>query len=207
MLDTLLDAIRNGDRAAFDDALAPEREWLLRRARTRIDDSLRRFVDPDDLVQDVLLIAYRKLGETRLDRRVSLRAWLDQVLENRTTDVRRRHFRRTHPSGPTRSLDESQSTSSAGSAPLHAFLTRNETTPSGAAAAREDHSALQEALTQLSPDHRRVIEYLRIQGLTAAEAAERMQRSPEAVYKLCNRALDALRGLLPQPSRESDSHL
>ena len=45
----------------------------------------------------------------------------------------------------------------------------------------------------LSPDHRKVIELARLEGLKIQDIARRMQRSPGAVKQLLSRALDQLK--------------
>lgn len=200
MLARLLHAIREGDRAAFDLALDPERVWLLDRAHRVVNGTLRRFIDPDDLVQDVLLIAYRKLSGTRLQQQSSLRNWLDQVLTRRVADERRRHLRLCRRDLHTQSLDDAQGRTSTGTTlNLGAVLSGSGCSPSMEAAAGEGLARLRAILAQLPDDHRQVIELLRLEGLPAEEVATRMQRTPAAVYKLFARALESARGLLLQP--------
>jgi RNA polymerase sigma factor (sigma-70 family) len=59
---------------------------------------------------------------------------------------------------------------------------------------REERLArLEKALAELSPDHRRVLTLVRLEGLTIAEAAARMGRTPNALSQLLLRALRKLR--------------
>jgi RNA polymerase sigma factor (sigma-70 family) len=58
---------------------------------------------------------------------------------------------------------------------------------------RERSARLEEAIASLTPDHRRVVELCRIEGLAVKEVAERMGRSPNAVSMLLLRALRELK--------------
>ena len=65
--------------------------------------------------------------------------------------------------------------------------------PSKVMRREERLSRFQEALKSLSPDHRQVITLARIEGVPVNEIANRMNRSPKAVYQLLWRALQKLR--------------
>ena len=58
---------------------------------------------------------------------------------------------------------------------------------------QERFDRLEAAVKQLAPEYRQVILLCRIEGLTSAEAAERLNRSPAAVRQLLLRALRELK--------------
>jgi DNA-directed RNA polymerase specialized sigma24 family protein len=60
----------------------------------------------------------------------------------------------------------------------------------------ELRAAVGDAMTRLPESHRTVLELLREQNLTLAEAADRMGRTPGAVKKLYGRALCRMETLL-----------
>ncbi len=61
--------------------------------------------------------------------------------------------------------------------------------PATQLSAAEDEERLLAAFDALSAEHRRVIGLRRLEGLSAAEAAERMRRSESAIHSLYRRAL------------------
>lgn len=192
LLGALLRAVHDGDRASFDRALAPLVPWLREVAQRRIRESLRRVLEPDDLVQDVLLTLYRNLRDTELRTPKGMRTWITQVLDHRMRDLERRHFRSRRPISTARSLaDDAGHTQSGALSCLGDLVQANGATPSQHARLHEDHRRLEAILATLKPDHRTVIELACLQELPIREVATRMGRSREAVHKLLARALEA----------------
>ena len=76
-------------------------------------------------------------------------------------------------------------------------LAGTDSSPSKHVRRSERFERLQEAIRRLSPDHRRVILLVRIEGLTIREVAERMERSVSSVKNLLLRAMRAMRETLP----------
>lgn len=60
----------------------------------------------------------------------------------------------------------------------------------------EEKLMVQEALSQLNPDYRKVLTYRIIEGWLVKEVAEKMKRSPGAIRSLQFRALQALKEIL-----------
>jgi RNA polymerase sigma factor (sigma-70 family) len=81
-----LAAAQNGDRQAFDELIEPYRRELLGYCYRLLGS----FQDAEDLVQEVLLRAWLKLGT--FERRGSLRAWLYKIATNTCLNaLRSRH--------------------------------------------------------------------------------------------------------------------
>jgi RNA polymerase sigma factor (sigma-70 family) len=57
---------------------------------------------------------------------------------------------------------------------------------------RDRLELLEQALERLSDDHREVVLAMKIEGLSAREVGERMERSENAVHLLLSRALKRL---------------
>jgi RNA polymerase sigma-70 factor (ECF subfamily) len=97
----LVDRIRKGDATAFD--------TLYRQHATRLYNLASRMVgssgDADDLLQDIFLLAYRKLGSFRGES--SLGTWLYRLAMNHCLDALR--SRQARMSLQTDSLDEPDS--------------------------------------------------------------------------------------------------
>ncbi|MFK7740226.1 MAG: RNA polymerase sigma factor [Planctomycetota bacterium] len=74
-------------------------------------------------------------------------------------------------------------------------------TPSRAAVQHEEIAALEQAIGQLTPDHREVLVLARIVGLPHKEIAERLGRTESSVRNLLGRAMVRLAALVDSSSR------
>lgn len=80
----------------------------------------------------------------------------------------------------------------------------DQTSPSVQVLAAEESAEVRAAVDELPEDWRTVLRLLHREGLTVAEAAERMGRSPAAVGKLHARAIGRLAARLGRsPTRDS----
>ena len=90
----LLSRAQAGDRQALDDLLARYLPDLRRFASGRIPHWARDGTDTDDVVQDALARAFRRIGQFEARREGALRAYLRQAVFNRIRDEFRRAGRR-----------------------------------------------------------------------------------------------------------------
>ena len=150
-----------GDREAFArlyDMYAPLVHGVLL-ARVPYDEV-------GDLVQDVFLVAFRKLGSLRDAGRVG--PWLAMIARNRATDFHRR----------ARATEE-----------LHEEIARGEGREAEAAEALEIIRSLPEA-------YRETLVLRLVEGMTGPEIAERTGLTPESVRVNLCRGMKMLRELL-----------
>src|SRR6516164_9214918 len=77
---SLIDAARGGDAAALDALLQRYRAWLLVLAEGQVGGRLAAKCDASDVVQQVLIDAYRGLPNFHGTTEAELCAWLRQVL-------------------------------------------------------------------------------------------------------------------------------
>lgn len=166
-------------------ALTPEaaferyRERLLSVVYLRMGPDLRARMDPEDVLQEVAIEAYKSWDS--LEDPENAGAWLVVLAKRKIArilrdqvgvaarDPKREHRMRTEvPYADQR------------------------TGPVTAADRKDRLRLLEEALQRLSPDHREVILLSRIEGLPAKEVAKRMNRSENAVYLLLSRAIKRL---------------
>jgi len=167
-------------------ALIPRLRLLLQHLAGR---AVRSRVELDDLVQEVHLRAWQapsglpapEPGEAALYR------FLTRLARNTVVDVARaiRTRKREARIDPLVRSDWSRSgvRASGLSAPGPGPATR--------VAGEEEEARLLRAFESLAPDHRRVLGLRQFEGLTAAEAAQRLGRSETAVHSLYRRALQA----------------
>lgn len=78
----LLARLQAGDERALDELVARYRPRLVRWAAGRLPTHARHLADTQDLVQDTLVRAFRKIGEIEVRGEGALQAYLRQVLLN-----------------------------------------------------------------------------------------------------------------------------
>jgi RNA polymerase sigma-70 factor (ECF subfamily) len=159
------------------------RARLLARAQALMGPQLRARVDPADVVHETLLKAYRARYQFRGSNERQLAAWLNVILTNtvknavrslRTTISRRKRLQRLVAYG--------RSTDTVG--------------PVRAAVWAEEVRRLTEAVAQLPPNQRVVLELRFIQGCSLAEVGNRTGRTKASASGLLRRALQTTRALL-----------
>lgn len=181
-------AALRGALGAPSPAREQAREQLLTRLRpmlvlwagTRMSPRLKSRLEPEDVAQEILARVLKGLdgfevahgeGATR-----SFHAWLFTVGENCIRDLvsREEALKRRAPT----------------------LVSVSQTSPSQAAYRREQVERMLQALDALEPEDRDVIRLIKLQGLSAGEAAPLLDKTPNAVrIQLC-RALKALHARL-----------
>ena len=96
----LLNRVKRGDEAALDALLARCIPALRRFAHGRLPFSARGMQDTDDLVQDTVVKALRRLATFEAYHEGALQAFLRQAVLNRIRDIIRQRNRRPDSDGP-----------------------------------------------------------------------------------------------------------
>jgi RNA polymerase sigma-70 factor (ECF subfamily) len=187
----LLDAVRQGDKAAAGALLERYGAWLRLLARMQTGRRFQGRFDASDVAQQALLKAYRALPQFRGTTEAELLAWLRQVLAHALAHEVRRH-------GGTEQRDLSREVSleqalAESSRRLGAVLAADQSSPSQQAERHEQEVRLAEVLARLPPDYREVIVLRNLGGLSHEEVAARLGRGVGAVRMLWVRALARLR--------------
>lgn len=172
----ILEKARTGDRSAFESLVAECRATIEGHVRTRIGTYLRDKVSPEDVLQEAYARAWKSIAGLRGQDERAVRGWFKTIAEHVILDFVSRH-RRTDVIFLPEPRD-----------PVHP-----QASPSKVLRREERFVRLREALDSLSPEHREVVVLVRIEGLKIKEAAERMNRTPNAVVKLLSRALQKLK--------------
>lgn len=168
--------------AAWVNRVQEHFDELGRLARSAIWGATQAKLDPDDLVQETLLVAFAHRHQYRGHTPAEFRGWLRRVLASRLSHAIR-HFHQTQ--------------ARANDVPLGDLsVPGSGTSPSRGAARREVVAGVRDALARLPDDYRLVLVLREQQGLSFAEIADRLSRSENAVRKLWPRALVALRQLV-----------
>jgi RNA polymerase sigma-70 factor, ECF subfamily len=170
------------------DALLAEHLPALRAyVRHRADRLVSRKESVSDLVQSVCREVIEHLDRFEHQSPEGFRQWLFRTAERKIIDRYRYYTAEKRDAG--REIDEGTPT-----APPALFLT-----PSRDAIGREDLAAAEAAFARLPAPSQEVIMLSRVQGLSHAEIAQRMQRSEGAVRNLLYRGLAAISDALHPP--------
>jgi RNA polymerase sigma-70 factor (ECF subfamily) len=185
------------DEDALGRLLARYSNYLLLLARVEIGRRLRGKLDPADLVQDVFLDAARYFPSFRGATEPELTGWLRQILAGVLANTFRRYFG-TQARDP-RLEQELRAGVDRSSSLFGGQLAARGTSPSEAAARREQAVLFADALARLPDDYREVIVLRHLEGRPFAEVSALMGRSVDSVEKLWLRALVRLRAELGCP--------
>jgi RNA polymerase sigma-70 factor (ECF subfamily) len=180
----LVAQIRRGDRKAFNELFGRYLTRVENVVRNRLGAELRTRESVSDIVQEVYLEAVRSFDRFSPRAPQGFYRWLCKIVEHKIIDSHRRHF------GAARRDARREVALDQVGAPAHDG-------PEGESPSRillrlEASRELREALKQLPPDHRRVVELRQFEMLDSAEVGRRMNRSAEAVRALLVRALKRL---------------
>lgn len=191
--------LATGDAEALQ-CLIVEYHPMLRAAVDRqIGPSLRRLVEPEDVLQQAYIAAFRNIRECRLEGPAHFYNWLQQIAQNELRTVQRDLHRRKRDVGrqAVAALPAGGRADAAMSYPdLLGRLTAGETTPSECLGRGEAVAATMSCLARLSEDQREVVRLRFLEDVPVAEIARRLDKTETAVYTLCHRGLKSLRGLM-----------
>ena len=170
----LIERARNGERTAFDELATSITDPLLASIRLRLGEKLREKLDPEDVLQETFVRAFRSIRHFRWQGDESFRRWLEGIaanfiLHSARTYTRKREIR------------------------IQRDPAAKDVSPSRNERRDERFDRLKRSVDDLSPDYGAVIRLSRIDGLKISEIAERMGRSQSAVKNLLLRAMKQLR--------------
>ena len=188
----LIRLAKQGDRQAAAELLEAYRNYLHLLAEIQLNQSLRAKMDPSDLVQETCLAASRDFPQFRGHSEHELVAWLRQIMATTSGKAVRRyrgtHGRDVRREQPQPDLDESAAAIERLASPI--------SSPSQRAAQRETAVILADKLAELPEHYRQAIVLHHLEGLTIAELARELGRTPAATNSLLARALIKLRSLM-----------
>jgi RNA polymerase sigma-70 factor (ECF subfamily) len=172
----LLDAVRGGDRRALERLLARHQSQIYRFGAKMCRDE----EDAKDVLQETMIAAARTIPEFRGTSAVS--TWLYAIA--RSFCIKKR---RTSKFAPER-IDSLEA-----HAEQAAEVADTRRTPEEDVAGRQLQIALEKAIAELDPMYREVLALRDVEGLSAAEVAEVMGLSVEAVKSRLHRARTSVR--------------
>lgn len=172
----LLDRAREGDRDALDALFARHRGRLGAMIAARLPAAARFHLVAEDLVQEVHLEAARRLADFEDRGPSSFYRWLTGIARNKIREAVR----------------AGMADKRARAVPMEHDLPSGATTAGTAAVRTERAARLAAAIDGLSGDQGEAVRLRYLEGMSIAETAERMERSPAAVKMLVSRGLGAL---------------
>ena len=189
VLSALLDNARTGSVEALGRLFEVCRAYLLTVARQKLTAALRAKVDAADVVQETFIEALRDFPTFRGENGQQLLGWLRGILRHNLADLSKRFQSRCRTVSQEVPLPEPQRLAEARigvyqavGGPICEQLI-----------AQEQRRALDAALHRLPPLYRRVVQLHFGERCSFAEIGNGLQRSPEAVRKLTDRAVKRLR--------------
>jgi RNA polymerase sigma-70 factor (ECF subfamily) len=172
----LVQRARTGDRAAFGELFRAHRARLLERIRARLGRKLRASVEAEDVLQETFLRAFESVAHFTPRGPDSFFHWLGAIAEHLILSASQK--KRPAPL-------ELEREPAAGAV-----------SPSRALRREERLERLESALASLPAEQKEIVLLARLEGLSTAEIAKRLGKSPESVRQILSRGLKRLRGTL-----------
>jgi len=182
----LVERVQKGDKEAFSLLFEKYRNRLAVIIHCRLGANLRRDADVDDVLQETLLRAFRKIEDFEYKAPGSFMGWLARISDHVIVDMARAQNRQKRAGEHLRFRSESNP---GGPEPADSY------TPSRIFRENESLGKFVETLERLPEDYRRVILLAKVEGLTTSEVAQRLEKSNEATSLLLHRAIKRLKAL------------
>ena len=184
----LLTRLGQGDRAALERLMELHRNYLRKLVDMRMEQALRRRVDPSDVVQETFAVVSQRIESFLKNRPASFRIWLRSTAMEKLIDLRRRHLAKK------RSIGREIHLSDASSLDLARGLLGNR--PSQILQRKELADQVREIIMRLGDTDREILLLRHVEELSNSEAAEVLSIEPDTARKRLGRAMIRLTTLL-----------
>jgi len=200
--DRLVERARQGDEAVLSQLFDLYQPVLVRMVDLRLDATLRRRLDPADVVQEAWVDVVERFSSWRAQDALPFRVWLRLTTGQALARAQRRHLAaRMRDAGRDSPMLESRPSISAACV-ADAFVAGS-TSPTQAAQREERRSRVLAALEELEELDREIVALRHFEGLSNEEAAAELSIEPAAASKRFVRALLRLRPALQSLSPEA----
>jgi RNA polymerase sigma-70 factor (ECF subfamily) len=186
---------RLGEQAALSELFQAHYPRLVRMVELRLDPSLRRRLDPSDVVQEVWPELARRLSEWAAQDGLPFRTWLRLMTGQTLIAAQRRHLA-AHMRDALREVPMRESAASISAANVADAFLASATTPTQAVQRDELRTRVMDALEELDAIDREILALRHFEGLSNDEAAAELAIEPAAASKRFVRALMRLRPAL-----------
>lgn len=182
-----------GDTEALSGLLEAFGPILLAEIDRGLSPKHRSMVDAEDVFQVSCVEAFLRIRAFVPGGDGSFLAWMRKIARNNLLDALKELDREKRPPAAARlgGAPDNESYEN-----LLERLAVTSSTPSRICTRVELHEGVENALRQLPPDYESVIRFYELSGLSGAETAERMGRSPGAIRMLLARARGRLAEIL-----------
>lgn len=191
---------QQGEEDALGELFERYRDRLQRIVRVELGRELGCFVDADDVLSEVFLVARRRIEDFQPKTRASILAWLVTIAKHKVKDARQKELAPKRDGRRRRPLDGSAV--GEGSRAFVRQLASDTAGPETRAFKRELREILDEAMTEIPEDYRRVVLLRDYYGAEWDEIAVELARGQHACEELHRRAwirlkLDVMRKIRP----------
>lgn len=200
----LLRRIEAGETEAAALLLHRDRDRLRRMVETRLDPRLRQRFSVSDVLQDIDLVATRRLTDYLQKRPMPFFLWLRYLAGQHLVELARHHLG-AERRDVRREVDGSLLYSASSIDYLARGLATDETSPTQAVMREEEAKRLHRALEALESCDREVLSLRHYEHLTNEEVARELGIEPAAASKRHVRALKRLRELMRVERRGDES--
>lgn len=188
---TWIEEARQGSEFALKKLLTVYYPALQQRVSMRMDPRMRARLGPEDVLQQVYLEVFRRMGTFENRGPNSFLTWVLTIADGKLADAHRECFRKKRDLA--RELREGGNALDESAFRLLDQAYADSTTPSRVVRRDEAVAAVLSCLEKLSDVHRDVLELRFLQGLSVADAASRLDKSEASIVAATRRALAALR--------------
>ena len=189
----LIERAQRGDRGAFEALIGQHQHLVASVIRQLLGERLAGKVEVDDLLQETFIKAWESIEQLKSQTGDAFQAWLKAIARNVVQEQGRRFSTEKRAAAREISLAREACTTSGNVMELVDLLSASTTSPSRVLRRDARFERLRDALSLLSPDHRKVIFLVRVRGLPVKEVARRMGQTPNYVSVLLFRALKELK--------------
>ena len=163
-----------------------------------MDGPLRRHIDPDDVLQETYIAAFKAVSGCEFDGPGGFYKWLETIARNQLKDQQR--ALKSKKRDIARNLS-GQPTMTASYPDLLPRLPGGDSTPSRQLAKQEAIAAVMSSLARLADDRRTVVRKRFLEGRPVGEIATSLGKTEAAVHMLTHRGLKDLRRLMVSITR------
>lgn len=191
----LIECASRGDRDALQKLLVIYHGPLSAAVDKRLDGTLQRHLDAEDVLQTAYANAFRTIGGCDFAHPRAFYKWLERIALNECHDQQRKLRARKR-----RGLPDA-ATPLTSVVDLADRLADPGGTPSRELARLESVAAVVTSLARLSESQRAVIRLRFLEGRSVRDVAAELGKSEAAIHMLCHRGLERLRTLLGSISK------
>lgn len=197
---SLIDRVRRGDRDAIVQFVEEHRTRLLAYIDRSLGSALRRKIEPDDILQEVMISALRAPEQDLAGGRDPF-GWLCQLSEQRIIDAHRR-FVAAQKRSTEREVSLGSPASESRPAALIEMLVASITSPSEAFSRDQREFRLLQAMSALPEESREALRLRYVEGLPTKQIAQQLGKTDGAIRVMLTRAINRLQAILDENEKQ-----